>query len=197
MPIPTSQPKPSLRLRRIAGSFLLAGLVLIVLGMLALFFVTPLSVWAANRLLPGWLVSVERMTIQAHGGLTLRGVKVRLRSDGSDVLSADKAGISFSWRGLRTRHLIAVDVTGLRISANDAVLAEAQKILVADGSKDSGWSIDLLNVRGGSVKVAPPARRRAPASLPSFPPVLARRRPISRPIWRLAPCSGATSSPSI
>ena len=154
MPIPTSQPKPSLRLRRIAGSFLLAGLVLIVLGMLALFFVTLLSVWAANRLLPGWLVSVERMTIQAHGGLTLRGVKVRLRSDGSDVLSADKAGISFSWRGLRTRHLIAVDMTGLRISANDAVLAEAQKILVADGSKDSGWTIDRLSVRGGSVKVA-------------------------------------------
>ena len=155
MPLPTSRPKRRRPwLRRIAWNLLLGGLTLIVIGMLAVLFLTPLSVWMANRLLPGWLVSVERIAIQTNGGLTLRGLKMRLRTGGSDVLSLDKARISFSWRELRAHHLATVDVNGLLIAANDAALAEARKILASGGSKDSGWSIGHLTVRGGAVKVA-------------------------------------------
>ena len=170
MPIPQSRSKLRRWLRAMARNLLLAGLTLLVLGMLAIFFITPLAVWAANRMLPAWNVTADRITLDANGGVTVSGLKVRLREEGSDVLALRRARITFSWRELFRRHLTAVDLNGLSITANDAAIAAAQKTLGDGGSNDPGWRIDRIAMRDGTVKAAlagrPSAEGRFDAEIP-------------------------------
>ncbi|MEI7821245.1 MAG: hypothetical protein WCK55_10035, partial [Verrucomicrobiota bacterium] len=172
MPIPPSRPKRRRWLRAIAWNLLLAGLALIVLGMLALFFITPLGVWAANRMLPAWNVAADRITLDAKGGVTVSGLKVRLREDRSSVLALRRARVTFSWRELFQRHLTAVDLNGLSITAKDAAIAEVQKMMAGGDPNDPGWRIDRIAVRDGAVKAAlagrPSAEGRFDAEIPGM-----------------------------
>ena len=172
MPIPPSRPKRRRWLRAIAWNLLLAGLALIVLGMLALFFITPLGVWAANRMLPAWNVAADRITLDAKGGVTVSGLKVRLREDRSSVLALRRARVTFSWRELFRRHLTAVDLNGLSITANDAAIVEVQRMMAGGDPNDPGWRIDRIAVRDGAVKAAlagrPSAEGRFDAEIPGM-----------------------------
>ena len=181
MPIPPTRPKRRRWLRGMAWNLLLAGLALIVLAMLAIFFITPLGVWAANRLLPAWNVAADRITLDAKGGITVSGLKVRLREDGSNVLAVRRARVTFSWRELFRRHLTAVDLSGLRITPNDASIAEVQKILASGDPDDPGWRIDRIAVREGAVKAAlagrPSAEGRFDVEIPGVPATAADTKP--------------------
>lgn len=133
---------------------MLAGLSLIVLVMLTIFFVTPLGVWAANRLLPAWNVAADRITLDASGGITVSGLKVRLRGDGSEALALRRARVTFSWRELFRHHLASVDLNGVSIAANGAAISEVEKILSGGDPTNSRWRIDRLTVRDGFAKAS-------------------------------------------
>ncbi len=154
MPSVPSKPKHRRWIRWAVQNVLWLAFTLLVLLVVAALSVTPLSLWAANRFLPEWRFRAEQVQIDRHGALTVRGLKVRLRRDGSEVLSAQNARATFSWRELRRRHVDAVEWDGLRVSANDASLAEVRKLLPADHAVDGGWKIDRIAVRGGFVKAA-------------------------------------------
>ena len=145
----SSKPKRYRWVRRAAWNLLLGGLVLLVLGMFAVLNVTQLCLWAANHFLPEWQIAAGRMEIDPTGAVTLRRLTVRLRADGSEVLSVKKARIAFSWLEIRKHHLNAVELDGLLVSANDAALAGMRKLIPADRSGGSGWRIDRVAVRNG------------------------------------------------
>ena len=130
-------------------SFVLAVLVCVVV-----MNVTPLSLWAVNHFLPEWRFRAENVHIDRHGAVTVRGLKVKLRRDGSEVLSALGTRVTFSWGELRKHHVDGVEWDGLRVSANDASLAEVRKLLPQDRTAEGGWKIDRVAVRGGFVKAA-------------------------------------------
>ena len=154
MPSVPSNPKRRRRLRGIAWNFLLLSLALLVLVLLAVLNLTLLSLWAANHFLPAWRFGAARMQIDPKGALTIRGLTVRLREDGSEVLSLKNARVAFAWRELRKHHLAAVELDSLRVSANDAALAEARKISLSSKPDEVAWRIDRIAVRDGFGKIA-------------------------------------------
>ncbi len=151
---PPTVPKRRRWVRWLARNLLGLLFVLAVLAGVVWMNVTPLTLWAANRFLPEWRFRAEDVHIDRQGALTIRGLKVRLRSDNSEVLAAQSARATFSWRKLFQHRLEVVEWDGLRVSANDASLAAVQKLVVPGAPTDGGWKIDRVAVRGGSVKAA-------------------------------------------
>ena len=133
---------------------MLLVLLMLVLCLLGLLNLARVSVWAANHFLPAWQFGASGVELSPKGSLSVRGLSVRLREDGSEVLSLKKGRIAFSWMQLRQHRLNAVDLDGIRVAANDAAISEARKLIPAERSSDAGWKIDRLTVRDGHGDVA-------------------------------------------
>ncbi|MEQ1853326.1 MAG: hypothetical protein ABMA01_17235, partial [Chthoniobacteraceae bacterium] len=181
-PVPL-KPKRFRWLRRIVLGFALLCLLLVVVGWVAFRNLTPLALWAASRFLPEWRIDAKTLRIERDGGLMLNGLRVRLRKDGSEVLSLDRAMVAFTWRELRERRIRAVDVEALRLSVNDAAMEEARKLFPETGSSQAKWTIDRVVVRDGYAKAAlgtrPSIEGRIDSEIFSLGPAAADAKPDS------------------
>lgn len=148
------KPKPRRRIRRTLRGVAFIALAIGIAGWLLWRNLTAVSLWGANRFLPAWRFEAERVAVGPSGGMMLKGVRVRLRRDGSEVISLDSARIEFTWQGLRERRLGEVSMDGLRVFADDIVLAEVRRMLPPKQSEGSAWSVGRMSVRGGFGRIA-------------------------------------------
>lgn len=106
-----------------------------------------------NRTYPGLELSAKAVVLTGLGELDLKSVRVRVRSDYSEVLKVPVAKIRFSWSGLRTHFIREIVVERPAGKLTDELLAA----LPASGKAGGGgtpWGIGHLAIRDGTAKIA-------------------------------------------
>ena len=111
-----------------------------------------LIVASFNRTYPGLELSVKTVAMSGTGELNLKTAKVRVRRDGTEVLSVPSAQIRFSWDGMRAHFIREIVIENPRFHLTDALLAA---LPAGGGSGDGGvpWRIGHLAVKGGTGRV--------------------------------------------
>lgn len=115
---------------------------------------TRLIVASFNRTYPGLEMTAKAAVLSGLGELELKAVRVRVRSDGSEVLKVPSAKMRFSWRGLRAHFIREVVIEQPGVKVSDALLAALPAGGSGSGSKDAvPWRIGHLVVNGGTGRV--------------------------------------------
>ena len=145
------------RFRRILRWCALAGvLLLLVVGGTTWWahqHLARLIVASFHRTYPGLEMSAKAVALSGTGELDVKSVRVRVRSDGSEVLKVPAAKVHFSWAGIRTHFIREIVVENPRITVTDALLAA----LPASGNGGSGgvpWRIGHIAIKDGRARVA-------------------------------------------
>ncbi|MCE9611918.1 MAG: hypothetical protein K8R23_17105 [Chthoniobacter sp.] len=135
------------------------GLLALVLGALlaggALWWahrhLARLIVASFNRTYPGLELTAKAAVLSGLGELELKSVRVRVRSDGSDVMKVPSAKLRFSWGGLRAHFIREVVIEQPGVKVSDALLAALPAGGTGGGSADAvPWRIGHLAVKGGT-----------------------------------------------
>ena len=118
-----------------------------------------LIVGSFNRTYPGLEMSAKAAALSGFHELALKSVRVRVRSDGSEVLRLPAAKVRFSWRELRAHFIreIVIEQPGFKVT--DALLAALPA--GGGGEETVPWRIGHLAVRGGTGRVELAALPRA------------------------------------
>ena len=108
-----------------------------------------LMVASFHRTYPGLEMSAKAVALSGTGELNVKGVRVRVRSDGSEVLKIPAAKIRFSWREMRGHFIREIVVENPRFKVTDALLA-ALPPGGGGGGDGVPWRIGHLAIEGGS-----------------------------------------------
>ena len=144
------------RFRRILRRCVLGGLLLLLAAGGATWWahrhLARLMVASFNRTYPALELSAKGVALAGVSELDLKTVRVRVRRDGSEVLSVPAAKIRFSWREMRSHFIREVVIENPRFKITDALLAALPES--AGGSSDEvPWRIGHLAVKGGNGRV--------------------------------------------
>ena len=108
---------------------------------------TRLVVEAINRTYPQLRLSAQTVAFTPTGDIELKAVRLRVRSDGSEVLFIPSAHVRSSWRELRENFIREIFVDHPKIMVNDTLLAG-----LAEGTNAAAgppWRVGRLAVVGG------------------------------------------------
>ena len=111
-----------------------------------------LMVASFHRTYPGLEMSAKAVALTGTGELNVKGVRVRVRSDGSEVLKIPTAKIRFSWREMRGHFIREIVVESPSFKVTDALLA-ALPPGGSGGGDGVPWRIGHLAINGGSGRV--------------------------------------------
>ena len=152
--MPLLQSKTWRRVRGFAWYLLLTVLALIVGGMLVVLFPTRVTLWLANRSLPGWTINADSIHVGPEG-VSARGVTVRLREDSREVVWAKRTRVAIRWPDLLRGRIAAVEVTGLKIDADDRAVEQALAALRNSSPAKSNVEIGRITIRDARFAIAP------------------------------------------
>jgi hypothetical protein len=129
--------------------------LLALLAWVAVRNVTPLSLWLANRLLVAWQFDAAEIKIGRNGGLDVSDLRVRLRADGSEVLSFKKGSATFTWQELREHRIRLVEIEAPRINGSESAFEEVRRLLASGDTASADWRVERASLRDGfaSVKI--------------------------------------------
>lgn len=107
---------------------------------------------AVTRALPDFRVEARSVERRGLEHLEIRGLRVRLRADGSEVIALERVDVFASWRELAARRIRELRLDAPEVRVTDALLAMIEGMGGGDGAT-TPWTIDALKIESGRVGV--------------------------------------------
>ncbi len=109
-----------------------------------------IALTAANRAFPDLAVEAESVERTAWDHLEIKGLRVRVRADSSEVVTLAHVDVFASWQDLRANRIREVRLDAPNVQVTDALLA----VLGAageSGTASAPWTIERLRIERGQL----------------------------------------------